>query len=118
MDSMKNNTINFIELQAIDLGQIKKFYSATFGWKFTDYGDRYCDFHGAGIAGGFAKTNTVTTGGTLVVLYHENLVETIEKIKEHGGKITTDTFSFPGGTRFDFTDPSGNKLAVWCPTTV
>ena len=29
------------------------------------------------------------------------------------GKITQDIFSFPGGRRFHFTEPSGNELAVW-----
>ncbi len=110
---MENNKINFIEFQATDLKEIKKFYGNTFGWIFTDYGDTYCDFHEAGISGGFAKTNVVTTGGTLVVLYHNNLSLAIENVKKNGGKIIVDIFSFPSGRRFEFIDPSGNKLAVW-----
>ena len=110
---MENNKINFIELQATNLKEIKKFYGDTFGWTFTDYGDTYCDFHNAGITGGFAKTETITTGGTLVVLYHISLKEAITNVITHGGKISKDIFSFPGGSRFEFIDPSGNKLAVW-----
>jgi predicted enzyme related to lactoylglutathione lyase len=30
-----------------------------------------------------------------------------------GGRIIRPIFSFPGGRRFHFTDPSGNELAVW-----
>jgi predicted enzyme related to lactoylglutathione lyase len=30
-----------------------------------------------------------------------------------GGWITRDTFSFPVGRRFHFTDPSGNELGIW-----
>jgi uncharacterized protein len=30
-----------------------------------------------------------------------------------GGTIVRPIFSFPGGRRFHFTDPSGNELAVW-----
>ncbi len=111
---LKNNTINFIELQATDLNEIKKFYNATFEWSFTDYGNRYCDFHGAGISGGFAKTKKITTGSTLVVLYHNNLKDIMKKVLNNGGKICKEIFSFPGGSRFEFLDPSGNKLAVWC----
>ena len=111
---MKNNTINFIELQATNLVEIKKFYGNTFGWTFTDYGDAYCDFHEAGISGGFTKTEAVTTGGTLVVLYHKNLQEAMNNVIINGGVISKEIFSFPGGSRFEFTDPSGNKLAVWC----
>lgn len=110
---MENNKINFIELQALDLLKIKKFYGENFGWTFTDFGDSYCDFHGAGISGGFSKTDKISTGGTLVVLYYDNLQEVLNKLKTNGAKITKDTFSFPGGSRFEFLDPSGNKLAVW-----
>ncbi|WP_298473216.1 VOC family protein [uncultured Maribacter sp.] len=110
---MENNKINFIELQATDLEEIKKFYGNTFGWTFTDYGDVYCDFHEAGISGGFAKTDTITTGGTLIVLYHSNLSIAQKNVIQNGGKITKEIFSFPGGSRFEFIDPSGNKLAIW-----
>ena len=113
---MKNNKINFIELQALDLTKTKEFYGKTFGWSFTDYGDSYCDFHEAGIDGGFAKVEKVTTGGILVVLYHNDLKHAIEIVKRNGGKISKEMFSFPGGSRFEFLDPSGNQLAVWMKT--
>ncbi len=110
---MENNKINFIELQALDLNEIKKFYGDTFGWTFTDYGDQYCDFHQAGVSGGFAKVEKISTGGTLVVLYHDDLSHALENVQKNGGKISKEIFSFPGGSRFEFIDSSGNKLAVW-----
>lgn len=30
-----------------------------------------------------------------------------------GGNILKEIFSFPGGRRFHFTEPSGNEFAVW-----
>ena len=39
----------------------------------------------------------------------------LEAVKKAGGSITVEPFSFPGGRRFSFTDPSGNELAVWTP---
>lgn len=36
-----------------------------------------------------------------------------DNIVEAGGVISQEIFSFPGGQRFHFTDPSGNELAVW-----
>ena len=30
-----------------------------------------------------------------------------------GGRIVKPTFSFPGGRRFHFADPSNNELSVW-----
>jgi hypothetical protein len=46
-------------------------------------------------------------------MYSTDLEAVEEKIKSAGGRIVKDTFSFPGGRRFHFTDPSGNQLAVW-----
>ncbi len=38
------------------------------------------------------------------------------KVKKAGGRIVKEPFSFPGGRRFHFSDPSGNELAVWSET--
>jgi predicted enzyme related to lactoylglutathione lyase len=35
------------------------------------------------------------------------------KVLAAGGQITRPIFSFPGGRRFHFSDPSGNELAVF-----
>jgi predicted enzyme related to lactoylglutathione lyase len=48
-----------------------------------------------------------------VVLYATDLEATQAKIESAGGKIVRPTFAFPGGRRFQFSDPSGNELAVW-----
>ena len=49
----------------------------------------------------------------LVVLYSKSLPDLYGKVKDAGGKIVRETFEFPGGKRFHFTDPNGNELAVW-----
>ena len=36
--------IDDIELPAADLDAIGAFYTASFGWTFTDYGPEYCAF--------------------------------------------------------------------------
>ncbi|WP_452232116.1 VOC family protein [Lacinutrix sp. MEBiC02595] len=109
-----NNHINYIEFKSIDLEATKAFYTNAFGWTFTDYGPTYTSFEDAGLAGGFEKTDAEIINGVLVVLYHENLEKIKQQIIEAKGKISVDTFSFPGGKRFQFLDPSGNELAVWC----
>ena len=110
-----NNTINYIEFKARDLNAIKTFYGKVFGWKFTDYGENYTSFSQieSGLDGGFERTEEVIVNGALVVIYHENLIKAKQNVIDAGGKIKVDIFSFPGGSRFQFLDPSGNELAVW-----
>lgn len=110
---MINNHIDYIEFKAKDLGVTKDFYTNLFGWKFTDYGPTYCSFTESGIAGGFELTEGGIANGVLIVLYHEDLGFLKSNIQKNGGKIVKDIFSFPGGRRFHFKDPSGNELAVW-----
>ena len=108
-----NNHINYIEFMAKDLNAIKQFYEAAFGWKFTDYGPTYTAFDESGIQGGFEVSDEPIVNGALVVLYHDDLESCLETVKRAGGSISVDIFSFPGGRRFQFLDPSGNELAVW-----
>jgi len=110
---MTNNHINYIELNAKNLEEIKTFYSTCFGWSFTDYGPDYVAFSDSGLQGGFEKTDKKIVNGALVVLYHENLEKIKNTILKAGGTISRDIFSFPGGKRFHFSDPSGNELAIW-----
>jgi hypothetical protein len=110
---MKSNYINYVEFKAHDLEKIKTFYQQAFDWTFTDYGPTYTSFAESGISGGFEKTEEPIVNGALLVLYHENLGTCKKNIREAHGKISIDIFSFPGGRRFHFVDPSGNELAVW-----
>ncbi len=110
----KKNHINYIEFKANNLEKTKAFYTKAFDWTFTDYGPTYTSFANSGIFGGFEKTNDTITNGALIVLHHNNLENIKQKIINIGGTISVDIFSFPGGKRFQFLDPSGNELAVWC----
>ena len=112
--SKKKTPINYIEFKAKDLAAIKNFYSKAFGWVFTDYGDGYTAFAESGMEGGFQLSNKPIVNGVLVVLHHTNLTKIKEEIIAVGGTISQEIFSFPGGSRFHFLDPSGNELAVWC----
>jgi len=110
---MQNNHINYVEFPAGDLELTKDFYQRAFSWKFIDYGPEYIAISEAGLDGGFFKSAEPINNGALVILYHSDLNEVIEKIRTAGGQISKDIFSFPGGKRFHFLDPSGNELAVW-----
>ncbi len=47
------------------------------------------------------------------MIYVEDLEAAQAKVVEAGGIVTRAIFSFPGGRRFHFADPSGNELGVW-----
>jgi uncharacterized protein len=114
VDNKQNNgRIDYIEFPATDVAKTKGFYQQVFGWKFTDYGPDYTSFEDGRLSGGFTKEGKVVRGGPLVVLYASDLAAIEKKVRDAGGLIVKDAFSFPGGRRFHFTDPSGNELAVW-----
>ena len=48
-----------------------------------------------------------------MILYSEDLDATLAAVEAAGGTIVKPPFTFPGGRRFHFSDPSGNELAVW-----
>jgi predicted enzyme related to lactoylglutathione lyase len=109
-----HHSIDYIELEVIDLATTKAFYASAFGWQFNDYGPGYCGIKGAGReVGGFRVSSSIRTGGPLVILYSRDLDATLRGVRDAGGKIVKEPFDFPGGRRFHFADPSGNELAVW-----
>jgi predicted enzyme related to lactoylglutathione lyase len=105
--------IDYVEFAATDLARTKQFYAAVFGWRFEDYGPDYTSFQDGRLAGGFTRGEPARPGGPLVVIYGRHLEELETKVKQAGGSIVREPFSFPGGRRFHFRDPSGNELAVW-----
>jgi uncharacterized protein len=113
MDDNRTNKIDYIEFHATDIATTKKFYEQVFGWQFTDYGPNYTSFADGRINGGFAKAPVTHGAGALVVVYVDDLKAAEQKVKTAGGKIVKEIFSFPGGSRFHFTDPSGNELSAW-----
>ena len=110
----RHHTIDYIEFGATDIPKTKAFYSAVFGWRFTDYGPDYVAFECAQPVGGGGFTTERKPGTSpLVVLYSRALEATFASVKANGGAIVKEIFPFPGGRRFHFTDPNGNEISVW-----
>jgi predicted enzyme related to lactoylglutathione lyase len=108
--------INYVEFPANDIAQVKHFFTAVFGWAFTDYGPDYTAFFDQGLDGSFFKSDQSSTcenGSALIVFYSNDLEATESKITRNGGIIIKPIFSFPSGRRFHFLDPCGNEFAVW-----
>ncbi len=108
--------IDYVEFSANDLEASKAFFIKVFDWDFQDYGPEYTSFSNSGIAGGFYKADLCSrteNGSALIVLYSKDLEGTFSKVVDAGGVILKGIFSFPGGRRFHFSEPSGNEFAVW-----
>ncbi|MGW8226258.1 MAG: VOC family protein [Anaerolineales bacterium] len=112
----EHEKINYVEFPAKDIDGTKAFFKEVFGWEFKDFGPDYTAFSDQGLDGGFyssEKVSSTENGSALIIFYSQELEITQAKILNAGGKILRPTFSFPGGRRFHFSDPSGNEYAVW-----
>lgn len=108
--------LNYVEFAACDLEATKAFFASVFGWQFQDFGPDYTAFSDQGLDGGFYRAGLASnadTGGALLVFHTPDLEAMQTRIETAGGHIKKAIFSFPGGRRFHFTEPSGNELAVW-----
>ncbi|WP_134321694.1 VOC family protein [Cumulibacter soli] len=111
-----HHAISYIELGANDLEATRTFYETAFGWEFNDYGPTYCGIKspdGNGEVGGLNATATSSDAGVLVLLFSNDLDATVRAVRDAGGRIAAEPYDFPGGRRFEFLDPSGNRLGVF-----
>ena len=108
----EDGKIDYLEFPAGDVGAVKTFYGAAFGWTFQDYGPSYVAFN-EGLDGGFDGDPADRTTAPLPVLYAHDIDAMLAKVEAAGGVVIKPIYAFPGGRRFHFNDPSGNELAVW-----
>lgn len=112
-----HHTISYVELGVTDLAVTRAFYEAAFDWKFNDYGGAYAGIKspdGDGEVGGFNPGSLPgTSGSPLILLFSEDLDATLASVEAAGGTIAAGPYEFPGGRRFEFADPSGNRLGVY-----
>ncbi len=111
----RHHRIDYVEIPVRDVAASKRFYAAAFGWEFTDYAPTYTGIQGheGREMGGLAQSEHVTSGGPLVLLYSEDLEATVAAVERAGGSVVAPPYEFPGGRRFELTDPDGHRLGVW-----
>ena len=115
-DESRDRRIDYVEFpaqSADEFAAAKQFYHDAFGWEFKDWGDEYSDTHDSGVTTGFSCSATDRPAGPVVVLYATDLEATLGRVTAAGGKVVREIFSFPGGRRFEYIDPAGNRLGVW-----
>ena len=106
--------LDYVEFATRDVAAAKQFYAAAFGWTFTDYGPDYVSFSDGRLAGGFyTAAEAPTKMNPMIIVFAVNLEEAEARVLQAGGKIVKPAFEFPGGRRFQFTDPTGLELSVW-----
>jgi uncharacterized protein len=104
---------NFIELPARDIAASKRFYEKAFGWDMTEFGPSYASTVTGDVDVGLQADMAEAPKAPLVVMAVDDLEAALAAVQKAGGKISKPIFSFPGGRRFHFLDPSGNELAAW-----
>ncbi len=106
--------VDYIEIPVTDLPRAREFFAELFGWSFEEWGDEYMSFNDGRIDGGFRKSDEPAPAtGVLVIFYSDDLERDVERVTELGATISQEIFSFPGGRRFHFVDPTGNEFAIW-----
>lgn len=103
--------IDYIEFASPRLEDSQAFFAKAFDWSFIDYGPDYRDIQGAGTGGGLERA--AAPRAPLVILKADDLEEAFAKVSAAGAVITREIYAFPGGRRFEFTEPGGTAMAVW-----
>lgn len=116
MSSTTHHTLSYIEFGVTDLAATRAFYESAFGWTFNDYGPHYAGIRAAsgdGEVGGLNPQAEPSDAGPLVLLVSDDVDASVTAVEAAGGTIVAGPYEFPGGRRFEFTDPSGNRLGVF-----
>ena len=108
------NRIDYVEIPVTDMNKARSFFEAMFGWEFQEWGDEYFSFNDGRFDGGMRlATESAPSTGVLLVFFSKDLERDVRRVKELGGTISQEIFSFPGGRRFHFIDPVGTEFAIW-----
>ena len=107
--------LNYVELPVRDVGAAKGFYEKVFGWSLTEFGPTYAATMTGDTDIGLQGDAAEATRTPLAVIEVEDLEAALDSVTQAGGMIVRPIFSFPGGRRFQFLDPSGNELACVQP---
>jgi predicted enzyme related to lactoylglutathione lyase len=107
-----------VEIPSKDVGKNSKFYADAFGWKITAFEELdYSMFEaGDGPGGGFIAGDSSMYKPEQLVVYLEStdIDADLKKIESLGGKTVMAKTEIPGfGWYALFTDPEGNRLALY-----
>jgi hypothetical protein len=106
-----------VEIPAIDRMASAKFYADIFGWGFQHMDEmNYSMFESGNVGGGLPPVDDKLNqpGDVLVYVDSADIDSDLKKIELLGGKTIVPKTEIPGMGWFAvFTDPTGNRLALY-----
>ena len=106
--------IDYVELPSATAHELtRSFYAKAFGWVFTEFGPDYAATTSGDVDVGLNGQPDEALAAPLPVIRVDDLEQAFDAVVKNGGVTAKPIFSFPGGRRFHFIDPSGSELAVW-----
>lgn len=126
------NPVVHFEMPAEDKKRMAKFYTKAFGWKTKQLGPEMGEYvlvtttetdetgfpkEPGKINGGFfQKTDDKTLQYPSVVIAVDDIKESMERVKEAGGKVLGEPMEIPGvGQYVSFMDTEGNRVSMLQP---
>ncbi|MCM8557007.1 VOC family protein [Sphingomicrobium sediminis] len=114
---MATARFDYVELPADDIGATRAFYEEAFGWEMTDFGGTYM----ATVTGDTdvgITSDAEKPAKPLPAIRTDDIEAMLQQVINAGGRLERPIFAFPGGRRFEASDPSGNRFAVYEPDPV
>ncbi len=106
--------IDYFELPTTSVDASKRFFADAFCWGAKDYGPGYSEILDAGVLGGLNGAAD-GAGAPLIGIRTDDLEAALAAVAGAGGAITVPAHDYPGGRRFQFREPGGAEMLVYCP---
>ena len=113
ISAFRPGDVSYLRIAAPDPGRSGTFYSAVFGWKIRAGTSAFEDVTGHVIGHFMEDLPVAGEAGVVPYIYVRDIDQTLERLTEAGGEVTTKPY--PEGdlwvamTR----DPAGNAIGVW-----
>jgi predicted enzyme related to lactoylglutathione lyase len=131
----KMNPVVHFEMAAEDSKRMSEFYTNVFGWKTVQYGPEMGNYivaqttetsengmietKGAINGGFYKKMEDPNMNQPSIVISVDDIKESMEKIKNAGGKLLGEPMSIPGVGEFvSFIDTEGNRCSILQPISM
>jgi predicted enzyme related to lactoylglutathione lyase len=120
--------VNLFGLPVDDMERAKKFFSETFSWEFLATGmdgnhhfattvptdENGLPIEAGGINGGLLERGTYEQQVTSIFIKVKSIDETINKVKENGGKLVFEKIPIADFAFFaQINDTEGNLISLW-----